>query len=73
MNYFWTGFEKRAIADAGKAVGKFSKGGKLPLPGMLTHVSSPSRLPGQGAVKATGKGNLNPIHQHTVGTPGVQT
>lgn len=65
---FWNGFEKRALS-VGQAVGKFSKGGKIPIPGMRTHPASPATIPGQGAVAVSKNLNIKPITQHSKGMP----
>lgn len=68
MSAFWNGFEKRAVS-VGQAVGNFSKGGKVPIPGMRTHPASPAAIPGQGAVAVSKKMGIKPISQHSKGMP----
>jgi len=65
MEQFWNGFEKRAAN-----LGKFSRGGKTtPIPGMRQHPSSPSVIPGQGAVSVSKNLNIKSITQHSKGMP----
>jgi len=69
MQQFWNGFEKRALS-VGQSIGKFSKGGKTtPIPGMRTHPSSPSVIPGHGAVSVSKNLNIKSITQHSKGMP----
>lgn len=73
MNGFWEGFHKHAVnilKSSKGVVGLGSKGGKIPIPGLRTHSSSPNIIPGQGAVTVSKGMNIKSITQSSKGVPG---
>jgi hypothetical protein len=72
MRQFWSGFEKRANF-MGQAVGKFSRGGQIPIPGMRSHPPSANIIPGHGAVAVSKKMSIKPISQSSRGLPETPT
>jgi len=60
----------RKFLKSAANIGKFSRGGKTtPIPGMRTHPSSPSVIPGHGAVSVSKNLNIKSITQHSKGMP----
>jgi hypothetical protein len=65
MFAFWEGFEKRAIADVGRAIGRFSRKAhaSTPIPGMRMHPATPKIIPGHGAVAVSKSMKIKGISQ----------